>query len=89
MRENECYFVDGIESLSVVEGIARLELFHYNSGKKKEGQNEPEHLPSGQVVMPLNGLVRLHDAVGRLIQDMTKRAAAAKETSGSQNFPEK
>jgi hypothetical protein len=89
MKENECCYADGVESLSVVDGVVRLELFLYKSGKKDEGRREPEHLPIGQIAMPLNGLVRLHDAVGRLIEDMTKRAAAAKETAGSQNFPEK
>lgn len=80
-------YVDGIESISVVEGIARLEMFVFKPGEKKEGQSAPEHLPAGELVMSLNGLARLHDGIGRLIEDMKKRQSAAKEAAGSENFP--
>ena len=85
----ERMYIDGIESISVVDGVARLEMFVFKPGEKKEGQSAPEHLPSGELVMSINGLARLHDGIGRLIEDMKKRQASGKESIGSENFPAK
>lgn len=86
---NERTYIDGIESISVVDGIARLEMFVFKPDEKKEGQSAPAHLPAGELVMSINGLARLHDGIGRLIEDIKKRQASVKESAGSENFPSK
>ena len=85
----EYIYIDGIESISVIDGVARLETFVFKPGEKKEGQAAPEHSPSIEIMMSLNGLARLHDGVGRLIDDIKKRQSSANESVGSSNFPSK
>lgn len=82
-------FIDGIESISIVDGVARLETFVFKSGERKDGQASPEHLPGAEIIMSLGGLSRLHDGIGRLIEDMKKRQNAAMAADGSDNFPAK
>ena len=84
---NNRIYIDGIESISVVDGIARLEMFVFKSGEKKDGRSAPAHLPAGELVVSLNGLARLHDGIGRLMEDMKKREAVARDAAGSDNFP--
>ena len=85
----EHVYIDGIESISVVDGVARLETFVFKPGENKEGQAAPEHSPSMEIMMSLNGLARLHDGVGRLIDDIKKRQMSAQGMTGSENFPPK
>ena len=79
-------FADGIESLSVVEGIVRLELFAYKPGAVKDGQKTPDHVAAGELVTSMAGLMRIHEGITRLLEDMKKRQEAAK-AAGSENFP--
>ena len=79
-------FADGIESLSVVEGVVRLELFAYKPGVSKEGQKGPDHVAAGELVTSMAGLMRIHEGITRLLEDMKKRQEAAK-AAGSENFP--
>ena len=85
----EYIYIDGIESISVIDGVARLETFVFKPGEKRDGQGAPEHILGMELVMPLNGLARLHDGVDRLIEDFKKRQSAANESVGSSNFPSK
>jgi hypothetical protein len=81
----ECVYADGIESISIVDGVARLELFVFKSGEKKEGV-PPEHVSVGELVMSMNGVARLYDGIGRMIEDIKKRQSSTKPSSGSENF---
>ena len=78
---NNPVYCDGIESISIAQGMVRLELFTY--GRTEKGK-EPERVRSAQVVMPPQGFLQAFNGMAQLMkqlesQGLVKRGPGAGE----------
>jgi hypothetical protein len=73
-------FIDGIRSIAVVNGVARLELVQM---KRSPQSNKMEAAPAGTLSLPLAALKdishQLDKAVQRLVPDGEKRAQEGRD----------
>ena len=88
-------FVDGVESISMVEGMIHLELFNYIPGPKPENSGTPREKGS-ELIMPPQGFLRAFAAMEQLVQQLadagvisrSKPQAAASAPDESRKAPE-
>lgn len=84
-------FVDGIESISMIEGTIRLELFTYLAGSDNRNRQVPDHETTCELITSMNGLLRIQEVINRIVIDLKKRNvgldAADTAPVQSENFP--
>lgn len=69
------YFADGVEDITLSEGLIRLNLFHYG---ERQGQQCP-HEVTEQLVMPIAGFLRAYESARRLVEQMEQQGIIAKK----------
>lgn len=83
-------FIDGIESVSVVDGIVRIALFNYLTTDAQNSGQMPPHEISCELLMSMPGLLRLQEVINKSVTDLIareqKRNAEMKPVQ-SENFP--
>lgn len=77
MNKEEQIFVDGIESIGMVDNTFRLELFVYRNGAEQGGQSGPQHAPVCQLITTAAGLARMQGAINQIVADLQAKAHAA------------
>lgn len=84
-------FVDGIESISMIEGTIRVELFTYLAGSGNQNRQVPDHETTCELITSMNGLIRFQEVINRIVADLKKRNAGQGVDNAapaqSENFP--
>ena len=65
---NSTTYADGVENISVINGLARLELVIANIAK--DGDKQVQVVPSGTLVISLDGFVKLHAQIDGMVKKM-------------------
>lgn len=91
MDKTEKIFVDGIESISMVDGTFRLEMFVFKNGEARSGQSAPQHAVNCELITTAAGLGRMQNVINQIISDLQAKAdrAATAQTGNtglSDNF---
>lgn len=85
------HYADGVENITLAEGMVRLDLFHYG---ERQGQ-QCAHEVTEQLVMPLPAFLRAYESARRMVEQLERqglitKAPAPAETpsapTGSPNF---
>lgn len=63
--EKQRIYADGVESLTMLEGMVRLDLFCYGAGG---AQGKAARQVTGQLVLPPAAFLRLYGAMGELVR---------------------
>lgn len=63
-------FADGVESLSFLEGMFRLELFCY--GERGE-DGKAARVPAGRLVLPPAGFLKAYETMGELVRRLREQ----------------
>lgn len=79
--EKQRIYADGVESLTMLEGMVRLDLFCYGEGGAG-AQGKAVRQVTGQLVLPPAAFLRLYGAMGELVRRLeeggvVKRRGAA------------
>lgn len=83
-------FIDGIESVSVVDGIVRIALFNYLTTDAQNSGQMPPHEISCELLMSMPGLLRLQEVINKSVTDLIAREQqrnAEMKPVQSENFP--
>ena len=83
-------FVDGIESVSVVDGIVRIALFNYQTAATEHSGKMPPHEISYELLTSMTGLLRLQEVINKSVTDLIAREQqrnAEIKPIQSENFP--
>ena len=60
-------FIDGIESISLMDGMVHLELYNYISGSQKEKGQRPEMEVVEELILNTQGFLRAFSAMQNLV----------------------
>ena len=84
------FFIDGIESVSVVDGIVRIALFNYQTAATEHSGKMPLHEIACELVTSMPGLLRLQEVINKSVADLVAREQqrnAEQKPVQSENFP--
>lgn len=80
MEKVEQIFVDGIESISMADGVFRMELFVYKNNEHQTGQKVPKHSIVCELLTSTAGLSRMQQVIGQLVSSLQVKANPESET---------
>lgn len=83
-------FIDGIESVSVVDGIVRIALFNYQTAATEHSGKMPPHEVACELITSMPGLLRLQEVINKSVTDLIAREQqrnGEKKVVQSENFP--
>ena len=83
MEKVEQIFVDGIESISMADGVFRMEMFVYKNNEYQTGQNVPKHSIVCELLTSTAGLSRMQQAISQLISNLQVKANQESEPQKS------
>ncbi len=79
-------FIDGIESISFMEGMVHLELFNYIAGSQKEKGQRPELEITEELILTPQGFLRAFSAMQNLVQQLEQAGVVRRnENSAAQD----
>lgn len=93
--ERKRIFVDGMESVSLTDGMIRMELFNVLLTSNRDPQAPSPHEVTGELIMTPQGFVKAFSAMESLIQKLEQAgmiqrkgspAPHKEESSASPNF---
>lgn len=68
----EQYFCDGLEEISVVSGVVRIDFFRYTNGAKdKNGRPPREH--SHRVLLSQEAFMQTYGALGQVLKQLEQK----------------
>jgi hypothetical protein len=70
-------YTDGIANIAFHEGVVRVELIT----TRQVDQDRQEMMPAGTVAMSLPALLRVHDQLGKAIENMAERGILTKKVA--------
>ena len=70
-------YTDGIANIAFHDGVVRLELVTTRQVEK----DKQEMTPAGSVAMSLPALLRVHDQLGKAIENMVERGILTKKAA--------
>lgn len=86
-NEVQKIFVDGIESVTVIDGILHVKFFSYLPGEKdKAVGNKLKNEISLELITSLNGIMRIHETLDKIVLEMRK-ISKTNNTGGSTDHP--
>ena len=71
-------FVDGVESISFMEGMVHLELFNYIAGSQKQKGERPEMEVTEELILTPQGFLRAFAAMQRLVNQLEQAGIVKK-----------
>lgn len=71
-------FVDGVESISFMEGMVRLELFNYIAGSQKQKGQHPEMDVVEELIFTPQGFLRTFAAMQNLVTQLEQAGVIKK-----------
>ena len=74
-------YTDGIANIAFHDGVVRLELVTTGQVDK----DKQEMTPAGSVAMSLPALLRVHDQLGKAIENMVERGILTKKAPDETN----
>lgn len=83
-------FIDGVESVSVVDGIVRIALFNYQVAATENSGKMPPHEVSCELLTSMPGLLRLQEVINKSVADLMAREQqrnVGTKPVQSENFP--
>ena len=63
-------YADAIANVSIVNGLARFDLV--TASIEKEGEQQLKATPSGTLVLPLDGFIKLHSQIDGIVKKMVE-----------------
>ena len=79
-------FIDGIESISFMEGMVHLELFNYIAGSQKEKGQRPELEITEELILTPQGFLRAFSAMQNLVKQLEQAGVVRRnDNSGAQD----
>ena len=75
-------FVDGMESITLSDGLIKMELFNIENPSADEGEGAV-HDPSVQLIMNPKSFIRSFEAMQELIEKLTAAGMISKKGSSS------
>ena len=70
-------YTDGIANISFHDGVVRVELVT----TRQVNEEKQEMTPAGSVAMSLPALLRVHDQLGKAIENMVERGILTKNAA--------
>ncbi len=70
-------YTDGIANIAFHDGVVRVELVT----NRQVNDNKHEMSPAGSVAMSLPALLRVHDQLGKAIENMVERGILTKKAA--------
>ena len=70
-------YTDGIANIAFHEGVVRVELIT----TRQVDQGKQELTPAGTVAMSLPAMLRVHDQLGKAIENMAERGILTKKVA--------
>ena len=71
-------YTDGIANIAFHDGVVRVELII----TRQVDKDKQEMTPAGSVAMSLPALLRVHDQLGKAIENMVERGILTKKAAG-------
>lgn len=71
-------FVDGVESISFMEGMVHLELFNYIAGSQKQKGQRPEMEITEELILTPQGFLRAFAAMQKLVKQLEQAGIVKK-----------
>ena len=71
-------FVDGVESISFMEGMVHLELFNYIAGSQKQKGQRPEMDVTEELIFTPQGFLRTFSAMQNLVNQLEQAGVVKK-----------
>jgi len=81
--EKKRIFADGMESVSLTEGMIRMELFCFTPKRSNDDKTPAEHEVTGELLMTPQGFLRAYGAMENLIKQL-QGAGIIKRNDGTQ-----
>jgi hypothetical protein len=66
-------FIDGIGKIQVINGVVRLDMICLRNVEGDDSKNKTDTVPAGQLVLPLNGFLRMHDQMLAAVEQMVQK----------------
>lgn len=63
-------YADGVETISLSEGMVRIDLFNLLPGKNKESGKAPEREVTDELIMTSQGFLRSFSAMEKLVKQL-------------------
>jgi ribosomal protein S19E (S16A) len=76
-------FVDGVESISFMEGMVHLELFNYIAGSQKEKGKRPELEITEELIFTPQGFLRAFSAMQNLVNQLEQAGVVRKNENAA------
>jgi ribosomal protein S19E (S16A) len=71
-------FVDGIETISFIEGMVHLEWFNYIAGSQKQNDQRPDLEITEELIMTPRGFLRAFSAMQKLVKQLEQAGVVRK-----------
>jgi hypothetical protein len=71
-------YTDGIANIAFHDGVVRVELIT----TRQVDKDKQEMTPAGSIAMSLPALLRVHDQLGKTIENMMERGILTKKAAG-------
>ncbi len=72
----ERIYADGVENVSLVEGMVRVDLFHY--GMRVEGMTVTPHEVTQQLVLPPAAFLRAFESMQRFVAELERQGVVTR-----------
>jgi hypothetical protein len=76
-------FVDGVESISFIEGMVHMELFNFVAGTQKEKDQLPEREETEELIMTPKGFLRAYSAMEKLVKQLADAGVVSRKENQS------
>lgn len=85
--ERKRIFVDGMESVSLTDGMIRMELYNVLLNRSRNPDSPSEHEVTGELIMPPQGFIKAFSTMETLVRKLEnagiiKRSAESEGESG-------
>jgi ribosomal protein S19E (S16A) len=76
-------FVDGVETISFMEGMVHLELFNYIPGSQKQKGQRPDLEITEELIMTPQGFLRAFAAMQKLVNQLEQAGVVRKNDNAA------
>ncbi len=80
-------FADAMVKVQLINGVVRMELVELQGGDSTEAGNKTTPVPTIQLLMPLNGFLRMHEQISNAVEQMVQKGMLKRQDPAQTGAP--
>ena len=80
-------FADAMVKVQLINGVVRMELVELQGADTAEAGNKTTPVPTIQLIMPLNGFLRMHEQISNAVEQMVQKGMLKRQDPAQTGAP--